>query len=117
MDGNRNPRKMKTCFSCGREGRLNQDEKCPARGQAHRKCGTIGHFKVKCPQLYQRGGAQSGFKGTRNSRGGHRRGSRGAGGFSRGGRGRGGLGREANRVTGGSGPGEEDNGDFATPVQ
>ena len=32
------------------------------RGQACRKCAAIGHFRVKCPQLYQQGGAQSGFK-------------------------------------------------------
>ena len=39
----------------------------------------------------------------------------GAGRFGRGERERGGLGREANLVTGGPRPGEEDNGDFATP--
>lgn len=77
------------------------------RGQACRKCATIGHFRVKCPQLYQQGGAQSGFKGKRNSRD--------AGGFGQGGCGRRGLGQEADLVTGGPGPGEEDNGDFATP--
>ena len=72
---------------------------------------------MKCSQLYQRGIAQLGFKGTRNSRGVHSRDSRGAGGFGRDGRGhgRGGLGREANLVTGGPGPGEEDSGNFATP--
>ena len=71
---------------------------------------------MKCSQLYQRGIAQLGFKGTRNSRGVHSRDSRGAGGFGRDGRGhgRGGLGREANLVTGGPGPGEEDSGNFAT---
>ena len=77
------------------------------RGQACRKCATIGHFRVKCPQLYQQGGAQSGFKGKRNSRD--------AGGFGQGGCGRRGLGQEADLVTGGPSPGEEDNGDFATP--
>ena len=77
------------------------------RGQACRKCAAIGHFRVKCPQLYQQGGAQSGFKGKRNSRD--------AGGFGQGGCGRRGLGKEADLVTGGPGPGEEDNGDFATP--
>ena len=72
---------------------------------------------MKCSQLYLRGSAQLGFKGTRNSRGVHGRDSRGAGGFCRDGRGhgRGGLGRAANLVTGGPGPGEEDSGDFATP--
>ena len=115
VDGNRIPGKLKTCFSCGQEGHFSQDKRCSARGQACRKCGTTGHLKVKCPQLYQRGGAQSRFRGTRISRGGHGRGCRGADGFGRGGRGRGGLGREANLVTGGPGLGEEDNGDFATP--
>ena len=81
VDGNRNARKLKTCFSCVQERHFSHDKRCPTRVQARRKCGTIGHFKVKCPQLYQRGGVQSGFKGTRNSRGGHGRGSRGAGGF------------------------------------
>lgn len=56
------------CFSYWQEGYLSQDKRCPVRGQACRKCATIGYFRLKCPQLYQQGGAQSGFKGTRNSR-------------------------------------------------
>ena len=48
VDANRNPRKMKTCFSCGPEGHLSQGKWCPVQGQACSKCGAIGHFKVKC---------------------------------------------------------------------
>ena len=58
VDGNRNPRKMKTCFSCGQEGHLSQGKRCLAQGQACRKRGAIGHFKVKWPQMYQPSGAQ-----------------------------------------------------------
>ena len=115
VDGNRNPRKLKTCFSCGQEGHFSQNKRCSARGQACRMRGTKGHFKVKCPQLYQRGGGSQDSKEqgiievvTVGVVG-------GAGRFGRGERERGGLGREANLVTGGPGPGEEDNGDFATP--
>ena len=36
------------------EGHFSGDKKCPARGRACRKCGVIGHFKVKCPQVQQR---------------------------------------------------------------
>ena len=113
LDGNKNPRKGKTCFSCGQEGHFSQDKKCPARGQKCRKCGETGHFKVKCPQLHQRSGTHSGSRGPKSSRGGHGRGSRSAGGLGRGGRECGG--RETNLVTGRPSPGEEDKGDFATP--
>ena len=58
VDANRNPRKMKTCFSCGPEGHLSQGKWCLVQGQACIKCGAIGHFKVKWPQLYQQSGAQ-----------------------------------------------------------
>ena len=58
VDRNRNPTKMKTCFSCGQEGHLSQGKRCLMQGQACRKCGAIGHFKVKWPQLYQQSGAQ-----------------------------------------------------------
>ena len=70
VDANRNPRKMKTCFSCGPEGHLSQGKWCLVQGQACIKCGAIGHFKVKWPQLYQQSGAQPGSKGMRVSRGG-----------------------------------------------
>lgn len=59
VDGNRNPRKMKTCFSCRQEGHLSQGKRCLVQGQDCRKCGAIGHFNlVKWPQLYQQSGAQ-----------------------------------------------------------
>ena len=73
VDANRNPRKMKTCFSCGLEGHLSQGKWYLVQGQACSKCSAIGHFKVKWPQLYQQSGAQPGSKGTRVSRGGCRR--------------------------------------------
>ena len=109
--GNKNPRKAKTCFSCGQEGHFSQDKKCPARGQTCRKCGETGHFKVKCPRLHQLSRTHSGSRGPESSRGGRGRGGRSAGGLGRGGRGRGG--RETNLVTGRPIPGEEDKGDFA----
>ena len=58
VDGNRNRRKMKTCFSCGQEGHLSQGKRCLVQGQDCRKRGAIGHFKVKWPQLYQQSGAE-----------------------------------------------------------
>ena len=109
--GNKNPRKAKTCFSCGQEGHFSQDKKCPARGQTCRKCGETGHFKVKCPRLHQLSRTHSGSRGPESSRGGRGRGGRSAGGLGRGGRG----GRETNLVTGRPSPGEEDKGDLATP--
>ncbi|PFX12923.1 Uncharacterized protein K02A2.6 [Stylophora pistillata] len=117
VDGDKNPRKLKTCFSCGREVHFIQDWRCLARGQT---CGKMRYdkpFQSQMPHLIQRGGAQSGFKGTRNSRGEHGRGGRGAGGFGRGGRGRGrgGLGQEANLVTRRPALREEDKKDFARP--
>ena len=51
VDGNRNPRKLKTCFSCGQEGQLSQGKRSLVQGQACRKCGVMGHFKVKWLQL------------------------------------------------------------------
>ena len=111
VDGNKNARKGKTCFSCGQEGHFSQDKRCPARGQTCRKCGGTGHFKVKCPQLYQRSGNYLGSKGTKSCRGGQGRGKRNGGGRGRGGRERS-EGQETNFVTGRSISGEEDNRDL-----
>ena len=83
-DENTRREKRKECFSCGQEGHFSGDKKCPARGQVCRKCGGIGHFKVKCFQVHRRSGSRGG-RGGRGAAGGSRnagggRGYTGAGG-------------------------------------
>ena len=53
--GKGNPRKGKTCFRFRQELHFIQDKKCSERGQICRKCCGLGHFKAKCPQVYQGG--------------------------------------------------------------
>lgn len=36
------------CFSCGYEGHLRNDPKCPARGKKCRRCKQTGHFEKMC---------------------------------------------------------------------
>ncbi|XP_061195212.1 uncharacterized protein K02A2.6-like [Saccostrea echinata] len=36
------------CFSCGYEGHLRNDPKCPARGKKCHKCKQVGHFEKMC---------------------------------------------------------------------
>ena len=36
------------CYSCGFEGHLRTDPKCPARGKKCRKCSQVGHFEKQC---------------------------------------------------------------------
>ena len=55
-------RKANICFGCGQEGYFSGDKKCPVRGRACRKCGGIGHFKVKCFQVQQRSGGELGSR-------------------------------------------------------
>lgn len=74
----------------------------------------MGHFKSKCPQLYQCSGGYSVSRGMKTSRSEHDRGSRSASGLGQGRRERGG-GRETNLVTRPS-LGGEDNEYFTTPV-
>ncbi|PFX23119.1 Transposon Tf2-6 polyprotein [Stylophora pistillata] len=60
VDGNKNPRKLKTCFSCGREGHFSQDWRCPARDPAQRgKPSGLYRYKwlmfgvTSAPEKYQ----------------------------------------------------------------
>ena len=55
----------KMCFACSKDGHFNRDKRCPARGETCRKCGSIGHFKARCPQVVQRGGEE--LRGTASS--------------------------------------------------
>ena len=48
----------KMCFTCGKDGYFSRDKRCPARGETCRKCGSISHFKARCPQIEQRGGGE-----------------------------------------------------------
>ena len=50
-------KKPKICFGCGSERHFTGDKSCPARDQAWRKCGKLGHFQIKCMQS-QRGGVR-----------------------------------------------------------
>ena len=45
---------VKICFGFGQDGHFRGDKRCPARDQACRRCGGIGHFMVRCPQLQSR---------------------------------------------------------------
>ena len=36
------------CYSCGFEGHLRTDPKCPALGKKCRKCSQVGHFEKQC---------------------------------------------------------------------
>lgn len=108
VGGKLDGRKAKICFGCGREGHFSGDKKCPARGRACRKCGVIGHFKVKCPQVQQRSGGElrsrTKVPDRKGATGGGRRGGGNRGGD--GGRRERGATRETNLVAGGSQGGE-----------
>lgn len=36
------------CYSCGYEGHLRNDPRCPAKGKKCRKCNEVGHFERQC---------------------------------------------------------------------
>ncbi|XP_048729723.2 uncharacterized protein K02A2.6-like [Ostrea edulis] len=40
--------KSQICYSCGLEGHIRTDPKCPARGKKCRKCKQVGHFERQC---------------------------------------------------------------------
>ena len=78
VGGRSDGRKGKISFGCGQEGHFSGDKKCSASGRACRKCGSIGHFKVKCPQVQQRRsgelGSRAKFPDRKGATGGGRRG-------------------------------------------
>ena len=108
VGGKSDGQKAKICFGCGQEGHFSGDMKCPARGRACRKCGGIGHFKVKCPQVQQRSGGELGSRAKVPDRKGATGGGRRGGGNRGGGGGRRerGATRETNLVAGGNQGGE-----------
>jgi hypothetical protein len=43
-----NTKPASICYSCGFEGHLRTDPKCPTRGKKCRKCSQVGHFEKQC---------------------------------------------------------------------
>ena len=72
--GARGGKKPKICFGCGREGHFAGDKSCPARDQACRRCGKIGHFRVRCTQGHRNGGKKSEKGNSGTGRGNNRSG-------------------------------------------
>ena len=58
VGGNKHSSRSRVCYACGLDGHFSGDKRCPARGQACRRCEGIGHFRVRCPQVVQRGGGE-----------------------------------------------------------
>ena len=118
---NKHSARVKICFGFGQDGHFRGDKRCPARDQACRRCGGIGHFMVRCPQLQSRtrGECRGSTSGGRGVTGRGRGAASGGGGQTRrgrsttnGGRFRPGRTREANQVVGG-----DDGEQFTGPVQ
>ena len=51
---NKHSARVKICFGCDQDGHFRGHNRCPARDQACRRCGGIGHFMVRYPQLQSR---------------------------------------------------------------
>ena len=58
VGGNKRAARSRVCYACGLDGHFSGDKRCPACGQACRRCGSIGHFRVRCPQVMQRGSGE-----------------------------------------------------------
>ena len=58
VGGNKRLARSRVCYACGLNGYFSGDKRCPACGQACRRCGGIGHFRVRCPQVVQRGSGE-----------------------------------------------------------
>ena len=58
VGGSKPSTRGKMCFVRGRDARFSRDDAYPARGETCRKCGAIGHSKVRCPQVVQRDGVE-----------------------------------------------------------
>ena len=63
----RGGKRPKKCFGCEREGHFARDKSCPARDQACRKCGKIGHFQITCMQGHRNEGKR--FKKVKSGSG------------------------------------------------
>ena len=86
LGGNKRSARSRVCYACGLDGHFSGDKRCPACGQACRRCGGIGHFRVRCPQVVQQGSGE--LRATTSGRSGPSRGKGVARGDKAGARGR-----------------------------
>ena len=65
VGGNKRSARSRVCYACGLDGHFSGNKWCPAHGQACLRCGGIGHFRVRCPKVMQRGSGE--LRGTTSS--------------------------------------------------